>query len=147
MALVQGAANAIAPGKTPLSSMTPTIVSKDGKPVLVLGAPGGSHIITVVTLMISNIIDYRMTLQQALDAPRFHQQWLPEATNLDNGAVTESTRQQLEAMGYVFARPQPNNQVAAILVGGPALGAAPIGDNRFYGVVDQHRHSGLALGY
>ena len=145
--LLQGAANAIEPGKTPLSSMSPTIVSKDGKPVLVLGAPGGSHIITVVTLMISNIIDYGMTLQQAIDAPRFHQQWYPETTNLDNGAISELTRQQLESMGYAFAKPQPNNQVAAILIGGPALNVAPIGDNRFYGVVDQHRHSGLALGY
>jgi gamma-glutamyltranspeptidase/glutathione hydrolase len=145
--LVQGSANAIAPGKTPLSSMSPTIVSKDGKPVLVVGAPGGSHIITVVTLIISNIIDYGMTLQQAIDAPRFHQQWMPDTTNLDQGAVSDETRRQLESMGYVFARPQPNNQVAAILVGAPAIDAAPIGDNRFYGVVDQHRHSGLALGY
>ena len=77
--LVQGEANAIAPGKRPLSSMTPTIVTKDGKPVMVLGTPGGSRIITVVLLTIINVIDYGMDIQEAVDAPRFHQQWLPES--------------------------------------------------------------------
>jgi len=71
--LVQGEANSIAPGKRPLSSMSPTIVSKDGKPVMVVGTPGGSRIITVVVLTILNVIDYGMDIQEAVDAPRFHQ--------------------------------------------------------------------------
>jgi len=81
--LVQGEANAIAPGKRPLSSMSPTIVTKDGKPVMVLGTPGGSRIITTVLLTILNVINYGMDIQQAVDAPRFHQQWLPDFTNLE----------------------------------------------------------------
>src|ERR1035437_2572341 len=76
--LVQGEANAIAPGKRPLSSMSPTIMSKDNHPVMVLGTPGGSRIITAVLLTVLNVIDYGMTVQEAVDAPRFHQQWLPD---------------------------------------------------------------------
>jgi len=77
--LVQGEANAIAPGKRPLSSMTPTIVLKDGKPFLVTGSPGGPTIINTVLLVITNIIDHRLSVTQAVDAPRFHHQWLPDA--------------------------------------------------------------------
>ena len=82
--LVQGEANAIAPGKAPLSSMSPTIVTKDGKVVMVVGTPGGSRIITATLLTMLNVIDYGMNIQEAVDAPRFHQQWLPEETNLEN---------------------------------------------------------------
>src|SRR6185295_15346144 len=82
--LVQGEANAIAPGKRPLSSMSPTIVLKDGKVVLVLGTPGGSRIITTVVHTILNLVDYGMNLQEAVDAPRFHQQWLPETTAVED---------------------------------------------------------------
>src|SRR5206468_7659912 len=71
--LVQGELNAIAPGKRPLSSMSPTIVMRDGKPLLVLGTPGGSWIITTVVHTILNVVDYGMTIQEAVDAPRFHQ--------------------------------------------------------------------------
>src|SRR3979490_43928 len=78
--LVQGEANSITPGKRPLSSMSPTIVSRDGKPVLVIGTPGGSRIITVVVHCILNVIDYGMNIQEAIDAPRFHQQGLPPTT-------------------------------------------------------------------
>ena len=74
--LVQGQANSIAPGKRPLSSMSPTIVTKDGKTVMVVGTPGGSRIITAVLHTIVNVIDYGMNVQEAVDAPRFHQQWL-----------------------------------------------------------------------
>ena len=145
--LVQGQANAIAPGKRPLSSMSPTIVSKDGKPVMVVGTPGGSRIITAVLHTIINVIDYDMTVQEAVDAPRFHQQWLPNPTNLETFAVSPDTRKILEGMGHVFAAPQPANHVAAILVGAPALGAKPVAKNRFYGANDPRRNSGLALGY
>jgi gamma-glutamyltranspeptidase/glutathione hydrolase len=146
--LVQGEANAIAPGKRPLSSMTPTIVdAKDGRPLMVLGTPGGSRIITVVMLTILNVIDYGMDIQQAVDAPRFHQQWLPDYTNLEPGAITPAVKQTLESWGQKFGPPQEANQVAAILVGAPKLDGKPVGDNRYYGAIDPRRKSGLALGY
>ena len=145
--LVQGEANAIAPGKRPLSSMSPTIVNKDGKVAIVLGTPGGSRIITAVVHTILNLIDYGMTLQEAVDAPRFHQQWLPEATNTENFAISPDARKILEGMGHKFGNPQPANHMAAILVGAPSLGGKPVGINRFYGANDPRRNTGLALGY
>jgi len=145
--LVQGEANAIAPGKRPLSSMSPTIVSQDGKPVMVVGTPGGSRIITAVLHTIINVVDYGMTVQEAVDAPRFHQQWLPNPTNVELFAISPDTRRILEGMGHVFGAPQPANHVAAILVGAPSLGGKPVGKNRFYGANDPRRNSGLALGY
>jgi gamma-glutamyltranspeptidase/glutathione hydrolase len=145
--LVQGDANAIAPGKRPLSSMSPTIVSKDGKPVLVLGTPGGSRIITAVLHTIVNLIDYGMNVQEAVDAPRFHQQWLPETTSVEAFALSPDTLQLLEAKGHKFGGSQPGSHLAAILVGAPTLGGKPVGKNRFYGANDPRRNSGLALGY
>ncbi|WP_430423579.1 gamma-glutamyltransferase [Methylibium petroleiphilum] len=145
--LVQGESNAIAPAKRPLSSMSPTIVSRDGKPVLVLGTPGGSRIITVTALVLLNLIDYGMTVQEAVDAPRFHQQWQPEATNLEPFALSPDTRQILLGMGHRFGAPQPANHVAAILVGAPSLGGKPVGGNRYYGANDPRRNTGLAAGY
>ena len=145
--LVQGTANAIAPGKRPLSSMSPTIVTQDGKPVMVVGTPGGSRIITTVLHTIINVIDYGMNVQEAVDAPRFHQQWLPNPTVVEPFALSPDTRKILEGMGHVFAGSQPANHVAAILVGAPALGGQPVAGNRFYGANDPRHHSGLALGY
>jgi len=145
--LVQGEANAIAPGKRPLSSMSPTIVTKDGKPVMVVGTPGGSRIITAVLHTIINVVDYGMNVQEAVDAPRFHQQALPNPTYVEAFAISPDTRKILEGMGHVFAAPQPANHVAAILVGAPSLGGKPVGRNRFYGANDPRRNSGLALGY
>jgi gamma-glutamyltranspeptidase/glutathione hydrolase len=98
--LVQGKANAIAPGKRPLSSMTPTIVLKDGKPVLVVGAPGGSRIITTVLEIIVNVIDHGMTLQEAVDAPRIHHQWLPDTLAGEPFAFSADTVKSLTQMGY-----------------------------------------------
>lgn len=145
--LVQGAANAIAPGKRPLSSMSPTIITQDGKPVMVVGTPGGSRIITAVTHTILNVIDYGMNVQEAVDAPRFHQQWLPDLTNVDTFAISPDTRQILLGMGHKLGAPQPGSHLAAILVGAPSLGGKPSGNNRFYGANDPRRNSGLALGY
>ena len=145
--LMQGEANAIAPGKRPLSSMSPTIVTKDGKPVMVLGTPGGSRIITTVLLTILNVIDYGMDMQQAVDAPRFHQQWLPDVTNLEADAISPETRKTMEGWGQKFGPPQEANHVTAILVGAPSLGGKAIGKNRFYGANDMRRGTGLALGY
>ena len=145
--LVQGEANAIAPGKRPLSSMSPTIITKDGKPVMVGGTPGGSRIITAVTHTILNVIDYGMNLQEAIDAPRFHQQWLPDLTNVDNYGLSPDSRKILEDMGHKLGAPQPPNHLAAILIGAPALGGKPVGNKRFYGANDPRRNTGLALGY
>ena len=145
--LVQGEANAIAPGKRPLSSMSPTIVSKDGKPVIVLGTPGGSRIITVVLLTMINAIDYGMTVQEAVDAGRFHQQWLPDVTNVETYALSPDTRKILVGMGHNLGVPQPANHMVAIMVGAPSLGGKPVGNNRFYGANDPRRNTGLALGY
>ena len=145
--LVQGEANAIAPGKRPLSSMSPTIVTKDGKPVMVLGTPGGSRITTTVLLTILNVIDYGMDMQQAVDAPRFHQQWLPDVTNVEPNALSPETRKTLEGWGQKFGPPQEANHVAAILVGAPKLGGKAVGRNRYYGANDMRRGTGLALGY
>ncbi|MBV8465553.1 MAG: gamma-glutamyltransferase [Burkholderiales bacterium] len=145
--LVQGEANAIAPGKRPLSSMSPTIVTRDGKPVMVVGTPGGSRIITAVLHTMLNVIDYGMNIQEAVDAPRFHQQWLPEATNVEDYALSPDTRKLLTAMGQKFAGPQPANHVAAILVGAPKLGGKPVADNIYYGAIDPRHATGMALGY
>jgi gamma-glutamyltranspeptidase/glutathione hydrolase len=145
--LVQGEANAIAPGKRPLSSMSPTILSKDGQPVMVLGTPGGSRIITAVLLTLLNTIDYGMSLQEAVDAPRFHQQWLPDVTSVENFALSPDTRKLLEASGQKLGPAQPANHVTAVMIGAPTLGGKPVGNNRFYGANDPRRNTGLALGY
>jgi gamma-glutamyltranspeptidase/glutathione hydrolase len=145
--LVQGQANSIAPGKRPLSSMSPTIVTKDGRPVMVVGTPGGSRIITAVLHTIINVIDYGMNVQEAVDAPRFHQQWLPEITNLERFAISPDTQKLLEGMGHKFGNSQPVNHMSTILIGAPSLGAAPVGPNRFYGANDPRRNTGLALGH
>ncbi|WP_395348269.1 gamma-glutamyltransferase [Variovorax sp. UC122_21] len=145
--LVQGEANAIAPGKRPLSSMSPTIVSKDGKPVFVVGTPGGSRIITAVLHTILNVVDYGMNVQEAVDAPRFHQQWLPDVTNVETFALSPDTRKILTDMGHNLGVPQPANHLAAIIVGAPTLGGKPMGNNRFYGANDPRRNTGLAAGY
>ena len=97
--LIQGAANSIGPGKRPLSSMTPTIVLKDGKLFLVLGSPGSSRIITTVALAIMGVVDYGMNIQEAIDAPRFHQQWMPDVLFVEPW-FSPDTIQALEKMGF-----------------------------------------------
>jgi gamma-glutamyltranspeptidase/glutathione hydrolase len=105
--LVQGKANAVAPGKRPLSSMTPTLVLKDGKPVLVVGTPGGSRIITTVLEVIVNVIDHGMTLQEAVDAPRIHHQWWPDTVAAEPFALSADTVKALTAMGYKVVDLEP----------------------------------------
>jgi gamma-glutamyltranspeptidase / glutathione hydrolase len=105
--LVQGKANAIAPGKRPLSSMTPTIVMKDGKPLLIVGTPGGSRIITTVLQIIVNVIDYGMDLQAAVDAPRIHHQWLPDTLAGEPLAIGEAATKSLTSMGYNIVALEP----------------------------------------
>ncbi|MFK4502134.1 gamma-glutamyltranspeptidase/glutathione hydrolase [Bradyrhizobium japonicum] len=145
--LVQGEANAIAPGKRPLSSMSPTIVTKDGKTVMVVGTPGGSRIITAVLQTMINAIDYGMNAQEAVDMPRIHQQWLPDMTNVEDYALSPDTRKILEGMGHKFGPPQPANHLAVIIVGAPSLNGEQVGNNRYYGANDPRRNSGLAAGY
>jgi len=145
--IVEGDANAIAPGKTPRSSMSPTIITRDDKPVLILGTPGGARIITAVLQTILNVIDFKMDIQEAVDAPRIHHQWFPDLTNVEPYALSPDTRRTLEGMGYRFDDSLPANHLAAIIVGAPRLGGTAIGRNRFYGANDPRRGTGLARGY
>ena len=145
--LVQGEANAIAPGKRPLSSMSPTIVLRDNKLVMVTGTPGGSRIPTTVLHTLINVIDYGMDIQEAVDAPRFHQQWMPDVTYVENFGLSPDTRAILVGMGHHLAQAQPANHIAAILVGAPSLGGQPVANNKFYGANDPRRNTGLAAGY
>jgi gamma-glutamyltranspeptidase/glutathione hydrolase len=97
--LIQGEANAIGPGKRPLSSMTPTIVAHDGKVFLVLGSPGSSKIITTVANVLMGVVDYGMNIQEAVDAPRFHNQWLPDVLYVEKW-FSPDTIAALTKMGY-----------------------------------------------
>ncbi|MFY9803811.1 MAG: gamma-glutamyltransferase [Candidatus Acidiferrales bacterium] len=113
--LVQGEANAIAPGKRPLSSMMPTILLKDGKPFLVPGAPGGPVIITAILQVILNVVDFGMNVQDAVDFPRVHQQWEPDRLYVEKG-VSPDTIALLQHMGYAVevGNPQVTARVEAI---------------------------------
>jgi gamma-glutamyltranspeptidase / glutathione hydrolase len=96
---VGGEANAIAPGKRMLSSMTPTLVLQDGKPFLVVGTPGGTTIPTSVFQTIVNIIDFKMSTEDAVYRPKFHHQWLPDQIDVER-SFPAATREALEKMGY-----------------------------------------------
>ena len=97
--LIQGKANEIGPGKRPLSSMTPTMVVHNGKTVMVLGTPGSSKIITTVANVLMGVVDYGMNLQEAVNAPRFHNQWLPDVVNVEKW-FSPDTVNTLGKMGY-----------------------------------------------
>jgi gamma-glutamyltranspeptidase/glutathione hydrolase len=154
--LVQGAANAIAPGKRPLSSMAPTLVTKDGAVEMVLGSPGGSRIITVVLQTILNVIDYGMNPQEAVDAPRLHHQMLPDVLYAEPYALSPDTQALLERMGYRIQE-QPPWGAAALIASGtmmpaPRTGAAPDSvassarrPGAYYGAMDARRPAGAAL--
>jgi gamma-glutamyltranspeptidase/glutathione hydrolase len=101
--LIQGEANAIAPGKRPLSSMTPTMVLRDGKLRLVLGSPGGPRIITAVLSVLLDVVDHGMNIQEAVNAPRFHHQWLPDRVALEPAGFSPDTLRLLEERGHRFA--------------------------------------------
>lgn len=135
--LVQGEANSIAPGRRPLSSMVPTIVLKDGKPFLVLGAPGGSMIITAVLQVMLNVIDFGMNVQDAIDFPRIHHQWKPDTLGIERG-VSPDTIALLKKAGYSIeeAKPIVIARVEAIL----------LNDGWLQGGHDE-RGSGKAVGY
>jgi|HubBroStandDraft_2_1064218.scaffolds.fasta_scaffold04056_2 gamma-glutamyltranspeptidase/glutathione hydrolase len=97
--LIQGPANAIGPGKRPLSSMTPTIVLKDGKLFLVLGSPGGARIITTVANILMAVVDYGMNIQEAVNAPRFHHQWLPDQVSVEQWFSPDAVKS-LQQIGH-----------------------------------------------
>jgi gamma-glutamyltranspeptidase/glutathione hydrolase len=97
--LIQSNLNAIGPGKRPLSSMTPTIVVRDGKTVMVLGSPGSSKIITTVANVLMGVVDYGMNIQEAVNAPRFHNQWMPDVVNVEPW-YSPDTLNLLRHMGY-----------------------------------------------
>lgn len=157
--LVQGAANAIAPGKRPLSSMTPTIVVKGDKPFLVLGSPGGSRIITAVAQTILNTVDFGMSIQEAVNAPRLHHQWQPDTVYAEPYALSADTVRLLAGRGYSVTVQRPWSAVEAIMVGASGTGAEPLpsfGDDsartpgvvagRAYGANDARRPAGAAVG-
>ncbi|MBX5221322.1 gamma-glutamyltransferase [Rhizobium sp. NLR8a] len=149
--LVQGEANAIAPKKTPLSSMSPTIVTRDGKPFMVIGSPGGSRIITITLEAILNVIDFGMDISQAVNAPRVHHQWQPDKVYFEPYALSPDTERTLAAMGYSFdgGNDAPLwGQAAGILVGGKSLAAIEKGSGaRYNGAMDARATEGSAGGY
>jgi gamma-glutamyltranspeptidase/glutathione hydrolase len=98
--LIQGPANAIGPAKRPLSAMTPTIVLKNGKLFLVLGSPGGPTIITTVANILMGVVDYGLNIQQAVNAARFHDQWIPDQINVERTGISPDTIGKLERMGH-----------------------------------------------
>ncbi|MBZ9684652.1 MULTISPECIES: gamma-glutamyltransferase [unclassified Mesorhizobium] len=147
--LVQGEANAIQPKKTPLSSMSPTVVAKDGKPFMVIGSPGGSRIITITLEAIVNVIDHGMNIQEAIDAPRIHHQWLPDTVYIEPLGLSPDTERLLAGMGYhLDLSDQGWGQAAGILVGGKSLVEIEKGGGaRYNGAIDSRAASGEALGY
>ena len=159
--LVQGTTNVIAPGKRPLSSMSPTIVTRDGKTFMVLGSPGGSRIITIVVEVIQNVIDYGMNIQEAVDGPRIHHQWLPDQITVEPFALSADTKKVLTDMGYKIVEQAPWGAAEAILIGpqiDTAAAAKPATSNDamagslpvaglLYGAHDDRRPAGSAVGY
>lgn len=113
--LVGFEANLPGPGKRPLSSMSPTIVLKDGKPVLVTGSPGGSRIISTVLQIIVNVVDYKMDVAAAVAAPRLHHQWLPDEVRVENGFPAD-VLSELKAMDHLIVEPMGQTSANSILV-------------------------------
>jgi gamma-glutamyltranspeptidase/glutathione hydrolase len=131
--LVQGESNAIEAGKRPLSSMTPTIVLRQGRPYLALGSPGGPTIINTVLEVILNVLDFGMNVQDAVDWPRFHHQWLPDELQVEPG-FSPDTAALLESRGYKIKRVNAQGEAAAILFANGWLEGAP--DRRSEGTAE-----------
>ena len=138
--LIQGERNAVAAGKRPLSAMTPTFVlRKDGSLWFTTGTPGGPTIINTVLQVITNVIDYEMNIQQAIDAPRIHHQWLPDELVFEPYGLSGDTQKALLARGHKFAKPRYLGDAQGIMIEentGVRLGAT-----------DPRRSDGLAVGY
>ncbi len=129
-------ANSILPEKRMLSSMTPTIVLKDNQPFLILGSPGGSTIITAVMQVIENVIDFHMNIQEAVNAPRIHHQWLPDEIYYEKFALSEDVKKNLIKLGYKIGEQRIIASVQAIMIDRCYI----------YGATDPRRN-GLAAGY
>ena len=138
--LIQGERNAVAPHKRPLSAMTPTIVlRKDGSLWFTVGSPGGPTIINTVLCVITNVIDFDMNIQQAIDAPRIHHQWLPDEVVGEPYGFSSDTRKALTARGHTLAKQKVLGDAEGIMIEektGMRLGAT-----------DPRRSDGLAIGY
>ncbi|WP_145525656.1 gamma-glutamyltransferase [Yersinia rohdei] len=158
--LVQGATNSIAPGKRPLSSMSPTLVTKDGKTFMVLGSPGGSRIITITLQTALNVIDHGMAPQEAVNAPRIHHQWLPDEVYYEQRGVSADSLNLLKTMGYKMVEQNPWGAAELILVGLAGVeGVSPansgndsavsgkVREGYLYGANDVRRPAGAAIGY
>lgn len=149
--LVQGEANAIAPNKTPLSSMSPTVITKDGKPFMVIGSPAGSRIPTITLEAIVNVVDFGMDIQEAIDSPRIHHQWLPDEVLTEPYALSPDTLKILTKMGYkvhVDTEWPLWGYGAGILVGGKNLAEiAKGGGARYNGAMDSRAAAGASVGY
>jgi gamma-glutamyltranspeptidase/glutathione hydrolase len=160
--LVQGKKNAIAPGKRPLSSMSPTIIAKDGRTFMVIGSPGGSRIITITLETAMNVIDYGLDPQEAVDAPHFHHQWLPDEVFVEPMALSPDTRKLLTDMGYTITEQSPWGAAEAIVVmpeaaertaspapAGPpnSAASAKMKPGMVYGANDDRRPAGAAVGH
>jgi gamma-glutamyltranspeptidase/glutathione hydrolase len=134
--LVGGKANAVQPNKRPLSSMTPTLVFKKGKPFLATGSPGGSRIISTTLQVILNVVDHKMNIRAATQAPRIHHQWLPDQLEMETGFSQETVRV-LRNKGHLIADTEPIGSTQSILRN--AIG--------FYGASDPRRPGALAKGH
>jgi len=137
--LVGGEANSIQPGKRMLSSMTPTIVLKDDKPFLVVGSPGGSTIITTVLQVILNVIDHRMNIAEAIDAPRIHHQWQPDTLYYEKYGLAKDVIENLEKRGYYVRHRRGTQGMAEGII-------VDRKDGLLYGASDS-RGFGAAVGY
>jgi len=136
--LIGGEANAIAPGKRMLSSMTPTIVEKDGQLKMVVGTPGGSTIITSVYQTIMNVLVHGMSMQEAVNAKKFHSQWLPDVVMHEDSAFSTNTRKALEAKGHVLKEIGSLGRMDCVLVNP---------DGSLEGAADHTRADNTAMGY
>ena len=134
--LMGGDANAVEGGKRPLSSMSPTIVLKDGEPFLATGSPGGSRIITTVLQILMNVIDHRLNIASATNAPRVHHQWKPDRLRIEEG-ISPDTQRLLEGIGHRLKRDKPMGGAQSIIRM----------DGVFYGASDPRRPDGVTLGY
>jgi gamma-glutamyltranspeptidase/glutathione hydrolase len=122
--LVGYEANLPGPGKRPLSSMSPTIVMKDGKPVLVTGSPGGSRIISTVLQVIVDVLDYHMDVAAAVAAPRLHHQWMPDEVRIEHG-FNDDVLTELKAKGHHIVEPMGQTSANSIAIGESGLFGAP----------------------
>ncbi|EMZ41270.1 gamma-glutamyltransferase [Helicobacter bilis] len=129
--MIEGTNNAIAPNKRPLSTMSPTMILKDGKLYVVLGSPGSGKIISVVAQVIVNLIDYKMDLVTAVESPRFHMQWQPDTLDIEKFSINKDTQEILKRMGYKVIETDTMGDVNAILID-PKTGI-------IYGTLDPRR--------